>query len=128
VGEVLGEAHRRADTNVPPVQLDFDSTIVWLDDHAGQRMFAATQPNTELAGNTRLTVVGELARVEDGEITLIDPEPGRVEVFSLGEGTLVMLEGEFRGGDVVSFGEDGPEMLQLDFGAAILIVAPAPAS
>jgi hypothetical protein len=110
------------------VQLDFDAAMDWLDARAGQRMFAATQPNTELAGNTRLTVVGALARVQDGEITLIDPQPGRVEVFSIGEGTLVLLEGEFRTGDVVAFGEDGPEMLQLDFGAAMLIVAPAPAS
>ena len=100
----------------------------WLDRHVGWRMFAATQPNTETAGNTRLSVTGMLVRQRTGEITLIDPAPGRVEVFRVGEGTLVLLEGEFRRAAAAPLADGHPEILQLDCGDVIVIVGPAPAS
>ena len=108
------------------VELDFDGALAWLDRHSGFRMFAATQPNTDSAGNTRLSVTGMLTRRRAGEITLIDPAPGRVEVYKVGEGTLVLLEGEFRQGYAGPLAEGHPEILQLDFGDVIVIVGPAP--
>jgi hypothetical protein len=109
------------------VQLDFDGAMAWLDRHSGFRMFAATHPNTDNAGNTRLSVTGMLTRRRESEITLIDPAPGRVEVYRVGEGTLVLLEGEFRGGVAAELAEGHPEIVQLDFGDVIVIVGPAPA-
>jgi hypothetical protein len=109
------------------VQLDFDGALAWLDRHSGFRMFAATQPNTDAAGNTRLSVTGMLTRRREGEITLVDPAPGRVEVYRIGEGTLVLLEGEFRTAVAAELAAGHPEILQLDFGAQIVIVGPAPA-
>lgn len=109
------------------MDLDFDGVIAWLDRHAGRRMFAATQPNTANAGNTRLSVTGMLIRRRAGEVTLIDPAPGRIEVYKIGEGTLVLLEGEFRRGVAAPLAEGHPELVQLDCGDVIVIVGPAPA-
>jgi hypothetical protein len=108
------------------VRLDFDDVIAWLDVRAGFRVFAATQPNTETAGNTRLSATGMLTKRRAGEITLIDPAPGRIEVYKIGEGTLVLLEGEFRGGVSAPLAEGHAEILQLDFGDTLVIVGPAP--
>jgi hypothetical protein len=111
------------------MSMDFDGLIAWMDGHAGQRVFVATQSALEDAGNTRLTLVGPLARVEDGEITLIDPRPGRVEVFRVGDGgTLVLLEGDFVTARPIDFGQGFPQMIEVEFhGAVGVTLGEAPA-
>jgi uncharacterized protein (AIM24 family) len=107
--------------------LNFDAVIAWLDDHLGRRVFAATQSASEEAGNTRLSIVGPLARAE-GEITLIDPRPGRIEAFTVGDGTLVLLEGDFLAAETVDFGAGRPQVVQAEFrGDVSVTVGEAPA-
>jgi len=108
------------------VQLDFDGVIAWLDGRAGHRMFVATQPNTERAGNTRLSVTGMLTRRRSDEITLLDPAPGRIEVYKIGDGTLVLLEGELVRADEAPLREGFPAILQLDCGETLVIIGAAP--
>jgi hypothetical protein len=111
------------------MDMDFAAVIAWLDGHVGQRVFAATQSAAGDAGNTRLSVVGPLARIEEGEITLIDPRPGRVEPFRIGDGTLVLLEGDFLAATSVDFGAGRPQMVQAEFvGAVSVTVGEAPAA
>jgi hypothetical protein len=106
--------------------LDFDAVIAWLDGHAGRRVFAATQSTSEEAGNTRLTVVGALARAV-GEITLIDPQRGRIEAFTVGDGTLVLLEGDFVTAETLDFGAGRPQLVQAAFrGDVSVTVGEAP--
>jgi hypothetical protein len=110
------------------MSMDFAAVIAWLDGHLGQRVFAATQSASEDAGNTRLSVVGTLARVEDGEITLVDPRPGAVEVFRVGDGTFVLLEGDFLSAEALDFGAGRPQLVQAEFlGAVSVTVGEAPA-
>jgi hypothetical protein len=111
------------------MSMDFDGLIAWMDGHAGQRVFVATQSALEAAGNTRLTVVGPLARVEDGDITLIDPRPGRVEVFRVGDdATLVLLEGDFVTARPLDFGQGHPQLIEVEFrGAVGVTLGEAPA-
>ncbi|HMJ35671.1 MAG TPA: hypothetical protein VK501_17320 [Baekduia sp.] len=108
------------------MSMDFDALIAWLDGHVGQRVFAATQSASQDAGNTRLSVVGALARAE-GEITLIDARPGRIEAFSVGDATLVLLEGDFLDASPIDFGAGRPQMVQAEFhGAVSVTVGEAP--
>ncbi|MCW3023457.1 MAG: hypothetical protein JWR30_2779, partial [Conexibacter sp.] len=109
--------------------MDFDGLIAWMDGHVGRRVFVATQSALEEAGNTRLTLIGPLARVEDGEITLIDPRPGRIEVFQVGDGgTLVLLEGDFVTARPIDFGQGFPQIIEAEFlGAVGVTLGEAPA-
>jgi hypothetical protein len=108
------------------MDLDFDAVIGWLDGHVGQRVFAATQSASAAAGNTRLSIAGALARA-DGEITLVDPRPGRIEAFRVGEGTLVLLEGDFLEARAIDFGQGRPQLVQAEFlGAVSVTVGEAP--
>jgi hypothetical protein len=108
------------------MDLDFDAVIGWLDAHVGQRVFAATQSASAAAGNTRLSIAGALARA-DGEITLVDPRPGRIEAFRVGEGTLVLLEGDFLEARAIDFGQGRPQLVQAEFlGAVSVTVGEAP--
>jgi hypothetical protein len=96
------------------VDLDFDGVCRWLDARMGGRVFASTQPATEDAGNTRLSVQGVLGRA-DGEIVLVDASPGRIEAFSVGDATLVLLEGDFVAARSGSFGAGLPAMVSARF-------------
>jgi uncharacterized protein (AIM24 family) len=102
------------------MEMDFATVIAWLDGNVGQRMFAATQTALDEAGNTRLSVTGLLARAE-GEITLLDPRPGRVEAFRVGEGTLVLLEGDFIAAQAVDFGLGATQMIEAAFLGAVSV-------
>jgi hypothetical protein len=104
------------------VPLDFDAVIRWLTDHLGVRVMLAMQG----AGNTTLSVTGHLLRVDDGEITLIDPTPGRIEVFSVGGATLVLLEGDFAQAGTTDFGTGGAPFVQASFGDLVVTVAELP--
>jgi hypothetical protein len=104
------------------VPLDFDALIRWLTDHLGVRVVLALQG----AGNTALSVTGHLLRVDDGEITLIEPAPGRVEVFAVGGATLVLLEGDFAQAGTTDFGTGGAPLVQASFGDLVVTVAELP--
>jgi hypothetical protein len=102
--------------------MDFDGVLRWLREHLGQRVVAAAQAE----GNTTMSVTGHLLRVDDREINLIDPAPGRVEVFAVGGATLVLLEGDFTAAGTADFGNDRPVMVQATFGDLVLTVAELP--
>jgi hypothetical protein len=106
------------------VQLDFDAACAWLDDHLDRPVFASTQGAHEDAGNSRLSVQGKLRRAE-GEITLIDPRPGRIEAFTVGPATLVLLEGDFTSALLGGF-EGGATLLQAAFRDLLVVVGTLP--
>jgi hypothetical protein len=96
--------------------MDFDGLVAWIDAHLGEQVFAATQTLHEDAGNTRLSVVGPLRRVEDGQVALIEARPGRVEVLQVGDGgVLVLLEGDFVEAQTADFGAGRPQVVEARF-------------
>jgi hypothetical protein len=105
------------------MDMDFDGVVGWLRDHLGRPVVAAAQAE----GNTTMSVTGHLLRVDDREINLVDPAPGRVEVWSVGGATLVLLEGDFTGAGTADFGTDRPALLQATFGDLVVTVAERPA-
>jgi hypothetical protein len=105
------------------MDMDFDGVAGWLRDHLGRHVVAAAQAE----GNTTMSVTGHLLRVDDREINLVDPAPGRVDVWSVGGATLVLLEGDFTGAGTADFGTDRPALLQAMFGDLVVTVAELPA-
>ncbi|MCW2984809.1 MAG: hypothetical protein JWR63_2379 [Conexibacter sp.] len=103
--------------------MDFDGVVAWLRDHLGQRVVAAAQGD----GNTGLSVVGPLLKVDDREINLVDARPGRVEVFAVGGATLVLLEGDFLAAGTTDFGTGRPALVQATFRELVVTVAETPA-
>jgi hypothetical protein len=103
--------------------MDFDGVLAWLTDHLGRQVVAAAQAE----GNTTMSVTGHLLKVDDREITLIDPAPGRVEAFAVGGATLVLLEGDFTRAGTTDFGGGRPALVQATFGALTVTVAELPA-
>jgi uncharacterized protein (AIM24 family) len=101
--------------------MDFDALVAWIDAHLGRRVFAATQTLDEEAGNTRLSVVGTLARQKEGDIQLIDPRPGRIEVLRVGDAVLVLLEGDFLSAESVDFGTGLPQIVEAGFRGAMSV-------
>jgi hypothetical protein len=100
------------------MDMDFDGVLGWLRDHLGRPVVAAAQGTD---GNTTLTVRGPLLHVDDGEITLIDPAPGRVDVWAVGGATLVLLEGDLTEAGTTDFGTGQAKLLQARFGADLHI-------
>jgi hypothetical protein len=106
------------------MDMDFDGVVRWLRDHLGQQVVAAAQGE----GNSTMSVKGHLLHVDDGEITLIDPPPGRVEAFAVGGATLVLLEGDLTEARTTDFGSGRPALVQATFGDHFYItVAELPA-
>jgi hypothetical protein len=108
------------------MDMDFDGVIAWLTERLGRQVVAATQGAGGGVSNTGLNVAGPLLRRDDGEITLIDPPPGRVEAFAVGSATLVLLEGDFVSAGSTDFGAgggDGPVLVQATFGDLLVTVA-----
>jgi hypothetical protein len=106
------------------MEMDFDAVVAWLRARLGRQVVAATQGAGAGVSNTGLSVAGPLLRRDDGDITLIDPPPGRVEAFAVGSATLVLLEGDFGGAGVTDFGgERGAVLLQARFGDLLVTVA-----
>ncbi len=115
-----------ARATVGVVQLDFDGVCRWLDDQLGHHVFAATQDAGPHGGNTCLSVQGTLARAE-GDITLVDPRPGRIEAFTVaGTATLVLLEGDFTHAALGAMGEGRPTMVQATFRDLLVVVGALP--
>jgi hypothetical protein len=104
--------------------MDFEGVVGWLRDHLGQRVVAAAQGE----GNSGLSVVGRLLVVDDREINLVDPRPGRVEVFEVGGATLVLLEGDFVSAGTTDFGTGRPALVQATFRELVVTVAETPAT
>lgn len=102
--------------------MDFDGVLAWLNDHLGRRVVAAAQAD----GNTTMSVQGHLLRRDEGEITLVDPAPGRVEAWSIGGATLVLLEGDFTAARTTDFGSGRAPLVQAAFGDLVVTVAELP--
>jgi hypothetical protein len=107
------------------VELDFDAACAWLDAHLDRAVFASTQGASLDAGNTRLSVQGSLGRAE-GDIMLVEPRPGRIEAFTIGPATLVLLEGDFTTAQLGAL-EGGAELLQAEFRDLMVVVGTLPA-
>ncbi|HWH92441.1 MAG TPA: hypothetical protein VNT03_01155 [Baekduia sp.] len=104
--------------------MDFDGVIAWLTARLGRQVVAATQGAGEGVSNTSLSIGGPLLRRDDGDVTLIDPPPGRVEAFAVGSATLVLLEGDFVSAGSTDFGTGGgPLLIQATFGDLLVSVA-----
>jgi hypothetical protein len=113
---------------------DFDALLGWLGGRLGQRLVVAFAGPSEGSTNTQLSATGPLLRVER-EVSLIDPAPGRVETFAVGDGALVLLEGdlvdvEFRDARVLA-GAGGepvtlPDFVIADFGEVTITISTAP--
>ena len=105
------------------MDMDFDGVVAWLRERLGRQVVAATQGAGEGVSNTGLSVAGPLLRRDDGEVTLIDPPPGRVEAFAVGSATLVLLEGDFASAGTTDFGTGGAVLMQATFGELLVTVA-----
>ena len=106
------------------MDLDFDAACAWLDAHLDRAVFASTQGASLDAGNTRLSLQGTLGRGE-GEIMLVEPRPGRIEVFTVGGATLVLLEGDFTSAQLGAL-EAGATLLQAEFRDLMVVVGTLP--
>jgi hypothetical protein len=104
------------------MDMDFDDLLAWLQGHLGQRVVAATTAE----GNTTMSVRGHLLRVDEGEINLVDPQPGRIGAWSVGGATLVLLEGDFTGAGTTDFGTGRAPLVQATFGSLVVTVAELP--
>lgn len=105
------------------MDLDYDGVAAWLRERLGRRVLCSVQGD----GNTGLSVVGPLLQRDHGEVQLIDPRPGRVEAWSVGGATLLLLEGDLSEARAVAFpGADAPQLLQATFGGAVVTVGEVP--
>jgi hypothetical protein len=111
--------------------LDFDDLLRWLEARSGQEVALSLGGPADGLGNSQLIVHGVLRRYDgDHEITLVDAAPGRVERYDVGDGHLVLLEGDFVGASGLRLGpEDGgePAHVVADFGELAFTVSCAPA-
>ena len=103
-------------------QGEFASLVAWLDGKVGQRVSVSMTGPQET--NVALHAEGELRRAE-GEILLIDPAPGEVVSFEIGNAVVILLEGdllevEFEDAETVASPAGGtfekPESALADFG------------
>jgi hypothetical protein len=104
------------------MDMDFDGVTAWLRERLGHRVLCSVQGE----GNTGLSVVGPLLRRDHGEVTLHDPRPGRVEAWSVGGATLLLLEGDFAGAGTTDLGSGQPLLMQARFGDVIVTVGEVP--
>lgn len=105
------------------MDIDFDGISAWLRERLGRPVMCAVQG----AGNSGLSVVGPLLRRDDGEVTLIDPPPGRVEAWSIGGATLLLLEGDLAEARAVAVPDGGGAgLLQATFADVVVTVGDVP--
>ena len=91
---------------------DFDALLDWLYERLGREVALTMQ---YAGGNVRLYAHGLLARSQ-GSVTLIGPHGGgRVVAFDVGEGGVVLIEGE-----LVELEFDEAQHLTLDIGTVFL--------
>ena len=111
--------------------LDFDGLLRWLDDRAGRELALSLGGAADGLGNTQLVVHGALARsATEGETTaLIDPAPGRIARYAVGDAQLVLLEGDFVSASALRVADSGdgePAHVVADFGELALTFSCAP--
>jgi hypothetical protein len=99
------------------MDMDYDAVGAWLRERLGRRVLCAVQG----AGNTGLTVIGPLLRRDHGEVQLIDPPPGRVDAWSVGGATLLLLEGDLVRAGTADFGTGRPALLQMEFAGELTV-------
>ena len=101
--------------------LGFDDLLRWLDGRLGRTVALSLGGPADGFGNTQVTVCGALARTRE-DVTLIDPSPGRVELFAVGDGAVVvLLEGDFVAAEGSPDGE--PAHIVADFGELAFTVS-----
>lgn len=115
---------------------DFDALLRWVDRRLGERVVVTLAGPAHGSTNTQLTAVGSLLR-DEREVSLIDPAPGRVEKFTVGDVALVLLEGdlvdvEFQDARPLAGASGGrvtlPEVALADFGEVTVTISTAPTS
>ena len=115
---------------------DFDALLRWLDGRLGERVVVGLAGPADGSTNTQLTAMGRLLR-DEREVSLIDPAPGRVEKFTVGDVALVLLEGdlvevEFQDARPLARASGGrvtlPEVVLADFGEVTVTISKAPIS
>jgi hypothetical protein len=89
------------------MDMDFDAVVAWLRARLGRQLVVSVQGAGDAVRNTTFSAAGPLLVRDDGEITLIDPPPGRVEAFAVGTCSVVLLEGDFRSAGTTDFGTGG---------------------
>jgi hypothetical protein len=72
---------------------DFESLLAWLHERVGDEVSISVGGPPDGETNVGLHARGTLRR-GDGEVTLIDPAPGEVVTFRVGDSTVVLLEGD----------------------------------
>jgi hypothetical protein len=110
---------------------DFDALQQWLRQRLGRRLYVAVTGPPERTTNTTLYAEGQL-QTSEAEALLIDPAPGRIQAFRVGDATLVLVEGDLSG---VEFNErqtgrsaDGatviqPAWVEADFGEITVMLS-----
>jgi hypothetical protein len=108
----------------------FDALIGWLDERLGQRVGVQLSGPSDGHTNVGLNAVGALRR-EGREVSLIDPAPGRVEAYAVGDASLVLLEGdltevEFHEAQTLHLADGDPvtirEWVSADFGEVTVLL------
>jgi hypothetical protein len=121
---------------VAVVNDDFDALVRWLDRRLGERVVVGLAGPADGSTNTQLTAIGPLLR-DEREVSLIDPAPGRVEKFTVGDVALILLEGdlvgvEFQDARPLAGASGGrvtlPEVVLADFGEVTVTISKAPTS
>jgi hypothetical protein len=92
-------------------ELDFDALCRWLNERLGRQLAVSVGGPSDGYANTTVVVRGSVRRGE-GNVTLIDPAPGRVEAFAIGDALLILLEGDFVAAEALALGSG----LVADFG------------
>jgi hypothetical protein len=109
------------------IDMDFDGVVTWLRARLGRPVVVSVQGAGEAVRNTTVSASGPLLVRDDGEITLIDPPPGRVEAFAVGGATVVLLEGDFESAGATDFGTGGADALvQAQVGGLLITFAEVP--
>jgi hypothetical protein len=104
------------------MDMDYDGLLAWLRERLGRRVMAAVQGD----GNSGLSVVGPLLVRDDGEVTLVEPRPGRVAAWSIGGATLLLLEGDFVSCRSAEMQPGGPMIAQATFHDLVVTVGEVP--
>jgi hypothetical protein len=105
------------------MSMDYDAVIAWLRARLGKQLVVSVQGATEEIRNTSISSAGPLLARDDGDITLIDPPPGRVEPFAIGTATVVLLEGDFSRAQSTDMGTGANAIVQAEVGGLLITFA-----
>jgi hypothetical protein len=108
------------------MDMDYDAMVAWLRARLGRPMVVSVQGATEEIRNTSISSAGPLLARDDGEITLIEPPPGRVEPFAVGTATVVLLEGDFVGAQSTDLGTGATAIVQAELAGLLITFAEVP--